>query len=159
MAADMFLKIGALKGEARDAVHKGEMDVVAWSWGMTQSGSTHVGGGGGSGKVDVQDIQITKYVDRSSPSLYAACCQGTHFDQAILVVRKAGGKPLEYLKITMSEVLITAVSPSARGQDRILENISLNFARFKVEYTPQQPDGTGAAPVVANWDIAGQATA
>jgi len=53
MAVDMFIKIGALKGESRDKVHKDEIDVLAWSWGMSNSGSAHVGGGAGAGKVNV----------------------------------------------------------------------------------------------------------
>jgi type VI secretion system secreted protein Hcp len=34
MAVDMFIKIGALGGESKDKAHKGEIDVLAWSWGM-----------------------------------------------------------------------------------------------------------------------------
>jgi type VI secretion system secreted protein Hcp len=108
MAMDMFVKIGSLKGECRDKVKKGSdgwIDVLAWSWGMSNSGSAHVGGGLGAGKVNVQDLSFTKYVDKSSPSLMLACCNGTHQATATLVVRKAGGTALEYLTITMSEVM------------------------------------------------------
>src|SRR5947209_16862002 len=110
MAVDMFMKIGALKGESKDHKHKESIDVLAWSWGMSNSGSAHVGGGAGSGKVNVQDLSITKYVDASSTALMLACCKGTHYDDAHLVVRKAGDSPVEYIKIDLSEVLITAVS-------------------------------------------------
>src|SRR5476649_1648275 len=104
MALDMFIKIGALKGESADAKHPGEIDVLAWSWGMSNSGSTHQGSGSGAGKVNVQDISFTKYIDKSSPDLILAACNGKHFDKATLVVRKAGEKPLEYLTVTMSDV-------------------------------------------------------
>ena len=73
MAVDMFIKIGELKGEAQDDTHKGEIDVLAWSWGMSQSGTTHMGSGGGAGKVSVQDLSFTKYVDMSSTELMLAC--------------------------------------------------------------------------------------
>src|SRR5258707_2678274 len=106
MAVDMFLKIDDIKGESKDSKHKDEVDVLAWSWGMSQSGTTHTGGGGGAGKVSVQDISVIKYVDKSSPVLQLACCNGKHFKEALLTVRKAGETPLEYLKITMKEVII-----------------------------------------------------
>ena len=60
MAVDMFLALkGEIKGEAQDAKHKGEIDVLAWSWGLSQSGSFHVGGGGGAGKANFQDISFS----------------------------------------------------------------------------------------------------
>ena len=155
MAVDMFLKLDDLKGESRDEKHKDETEVLAWSWGMSQSGTTHTGSGGGAGKVSVQDLSLTKYVDKSSPMLQLACCNGKHFKQALLTVRKAGEKPLEYLKITMKEVIITSISTGGSGgEDRLTENLTLNFAEFKTEYTPQKTDGTGDAAIEAAYNIA-----
>src|SRR6202035_2164637 len=108
MAVDMFIKIDTVDGESRDKVHKKEIDVLAWSWGMSNSGSAHVGGGAGAGKVNVQDVRFTKYIDKASCDLMLACCDGKHYPIATLVVRKAGTVPLEYLTITMSEVMVTA---------------------------------------------------
>jgi len=155
MAVDMFLKIDDVAGEAVDSKHSGAIDILAWSWGLSQSGTTHSGGGGGAGKVAVQDISITKYIDKSSPVLQLSCCNGKHFKQAVLTVRKAGEKPLEYLKITMKDILISSVSlGGSGGEDRLTENISLNFAEFKTEYVPQKKDGTGEAAIEAAWHIA-----
>src|SRR6202008_1632022 len=94
MAVDMFIKIGAVDGEASDAKHKKDIDVLAWSWGASQSGTTHVGQGGGAGKVNVQDLSFTKYVDSASHALLLACCKGTHYDKAGLGLRKNGVDPL-----------------------------------------------------------------
>ena len=152
----MFMKIGSLKGESRDSTHKEEIDVLAWSWGMSNSGTTHTGGGGGSGKVNVQDISFTKYVDKSSPDLMLSCCNGKHFPEAKLTVRKAGEKPLEYIIITMTEVMITSVSTGGSGgEDRLTENVSLNFAKVKVDYKEQLPSGGAGASPTMTWDIAG----
>jgi len=157
MAVDMFLKIadGKPKGESRDKVHKGEIDVLAWSWGVSNSGSAHVGGGMGAGKANVQDLSLTKYIDKSSPDLLAACCKGTHYPTAVLVVRKAGGTPLEYITIEMTEVLITSVSTGGSGgEDRLTENVTLNFAKVKVDYKEQLATGaTGDTPSMI-FDIA-----
>ena len=131
MAVDMFLKITGkdIKGESRDAKHKETIDVLAWSWGMSNSGTAHMGGGAGAGKVNVQDLSLTKYVDKASPPLALACCNGEHFKEALLTVRKAGKTPVEYIKITMKEVMVTGVSTGGSGgEDRLTENVTLNFA-------------------------------
>ena len=155
MAVDMFLKLDDVKGESKDSKHKDEVDVLAWSWGLSQSGTTHMGGGGGAGKVNVQDLSLTKYVDKSSPNLIMATCNGKHYKEALLTVRKAGEKPLEYIKVTMKEVLVSSVSTGGSGgEDRLTENVTLNFGWFKVEYTPQKADGTGDAAIEAVWNIA-----
>jgi type VI secretion system secreted protein Hcp len=154
MAVDMFMKIGNIKGEAKDKDHKESIDVLAWSWGMSQSGTTHMGGGGGSGKVNVQDLSFTKYVDKASPNLMLACSNGKHFDKALLTVRKAGETPVEYVKITMQEVIVTGVSTGGSGgEDKLTENVTLNFAKVKTEYTPQADDGTAEAALEYGWNI------
>lgn len=155
MAVDMFIKVGTIEGESVDKVHAGKIDVLAWSWGMSQSGTTHQGGGGGAGKVNVQDISFTKYVDKSTTNLMSACCKGTHFDDAVLIVRKAGDKPLEYIKITMKEVIVTSLSTGGSGgEDRLTENVTLNFAEFKVEYQEQNPKGGSKGKPEFSWNIA-----
>src|SRR6476620_9099969 len=155
MALDMFIKIGALKGESRDAKHKEEIDVLAWSWGMSNSGSAQAGGGAGAGKANVQDLSFTKYIDKSSPDLMLACCNGKHFDSAILTVRKAGETPLEYLIVTLTELIITSVSTGGSGgEDRLTENVTLNFAKVKVDYKEQTKTGTGGATPTMTWNIA-----
>ncbi|HEV2392516.1 MAG TPA: type VI secretion system tube protein Hcp [Verrucomicrobiae bacterium] len=155
MAVDMFIKIGDVEGEAVDHKHKNEVDVLAWSWGMSNSGSAHVGGGAGAGKVNVQDLSFTKYVDKASPKLMLACCNGKHYDQALLTVRKAGEKPVEYIKIKLTEVLITSVSTGGSGgEDRLTENVTLNFAKVHVDYTPQDAKGAAGTAIPMSWDIA-----
>jgi type VI secretion system secreted protein Hcp len=157
MAVDMFLKIDDIKGESPDLLgHADEIQVLSWSWGMTQSGSTHVGSGGGSGKVNVQDISFTKYIDLSTPNLIKMCCSGKHFKQGVLVVRKAGDKPVEYLKIKLSDLLISSVSIGAGGgEDRLTETVTLNFGKFDLDYTPQKKDGTAGSQVSVSWNIPG----
>jgi type VI secretion system secreted protein Hcp len=155
MAVDMFMKVKGIDGEARDKTHGGSIDVLAWSWGMSQSGSTHVGGGGGAGKVNVQDLSFTKYIDKSSTELMLACCNGKHIPEAKLTIRKAGENPLEYLIITMSDVMVTSVSTGGSGgEDRLTENVTLNFAKVNVEYTEQTAKGTGGAKPKMGWNIA-----
>jgi len=155
MAMDMFIKIGAVKGESRDKTHKDEIDVLAWSWGLSNSGNAHVGGGAGAGKVNVQDLSFTKYIDQSSTDLMLATCNGKHFPTALLTVRKAGETPLEYLKITMTDVLITSVSTGGSGgEDRLTENVTLNFAKVEVDYVEQTATGAAGDKMKMGWNVA-----
>ena len=81
---------------------------------LEQTGTAHVGMGGGAGKVRVKDLAVTKYVDKATPELFKACCNGKVFKEATLTVRKAGEKPLEYLKIKMSDVLISKMDTGSK---------------------------------------------
>lgn len=154
MAVDMFLKLDKVDGESKDDKHKGEIDVLAWSWGMSQSGTFHTGGGGGAGKVNVQDISVTKYIDKSSPVLMLNCSNGEHIADATLTVRKAGKDPLEYLVIKMTKVMVTSVSTGGSGgEDQLTENITLNFAKVECAYKEQSDKGAAAGAKTYKWDI------
>jgi len=156
MAVDQFIKIGDVKGEAQDDKHKDEIDVLAWSWGMSQSGTTHQGSGSGAGKVAIQDLSITKYVDKSSPVLMTACSNGKHYPEACLIVRKAGEEAVEYIKITMKDLIITSISTGGSGgEDRLTENVTLNFGEVHVAYQPQGKTGAKeGGEIKYDWDIA-----
>jgi type VI protein secretion system component Hcp len=54
MAVTICLKIDGVEGESSIAKHEGEIDVLSWNWGMTQSASAHISTGAGSGSADVQ---------------------------------------------------------------------------------------------------------
>ncbi len=155
MASDMYLKIDGIEGEARDETHGDEIDVLAWSWGMSQSGSMHTGGGGGAGKVSVQDINITKRVDKSSPTLMQKCCKGEHIKEATLTVRKAGTKPLEYYVIKMEKLLIASVTiGGSGGEEGLTENLSLNFEKVEAHYQPQDAEGAADGGTIdLAWNI------
>ena len=156
MAVDMFLKLDGVTGEAQDKAHEKEIDILAWSWGLSQSGTTHMGSGGGAGKVNVQDLSVTKYVDKSSATLMGFCCTGKHVKTGTLTVRKAGGDaPLEYIKLELQEILVTSISTGGSGgEDRLTENLVLNFREFHYSYTPQKPEGGADVVVDTKWDIA-----
>ena len=155
MAVDMFLKLDGIKGESKDHKHKDEIHIESFSWGLSQTGTHGAGGGGGAGKVSVHDISITKVVDKSSPELMLACANGKHIKEGLLSVRKAGEKPLEYLKIKLNDILVSGVQfAGAGGSDQFTESLSLNFAKFQVEYQEQGADGAATGgPVLMGWDV------
>ena len=153
-AVDMFLQLEGIDGESQDSVHNKWIDVLAFSESMSQSGTTHTGGGGSAGKVNVQDLSITKYLDSSSPYIRQKLAEGKTIPTATLVVRKAGNDPLIFFKIELTNVLLSSVSTGGSGgEDRLTENITLNFSKIKWTYTPQNPDGSSGADIPAGWDI------
>ncbi len=161
MAMDMFIELGAkIKGETKDKAFKdkGACDVLAWSWGMSNSGSFHAGGGGGAGKANFQDISITKYVDKATPALMIAVAKGSHVDECKLTCRKAGEGQQKYIEITMKKCLITSVSTGGSGgEDRLTENVSINFAEVTFEYYMQNEKGATASGGKLAYNIAGNA--
>jgi type VI secretion system secreted protein Hcp len=153
-AGDMFLKLEGITGESQDADHKDEIDVLDWSWGASQFGASHQGGGSGAGKVTVHDIEIEKHEDFASPTLFLKCCTGTHISKATLVVRKAGGRALDYMKFILEDVLITKIEKSFSGGDNLArEQITLNFSRFSYTYTMQAKTGGTAKKNEIRFDI------
>lgn len=142
MAVDMFLNIKGVPGESRDKAHKGEIDILAWSWGMSQSGTMHMGGGGGGGKANFQDLSFTAYYEKSTPKLMELCATGGHIPEATLVCRKAGGKQEEVIIYKMTDLLVSSVSVGGSGgEDRQTVNFTLNFAKIETKYKEQKPDG------------------
>jgi type VI secretion system secreted protein Hcp len=155
MAHDIFLKINGIDGESQDAAHKNAIQVTNWSWRMRQESIMHVGSGGGSGKATVEDLVFEHYIDRASPNLMKYCLTGKHIADAHLIVRKAGGNPLEYLKIKMSDVIVTMVQPSGSQDDSngMREVVCLSFNKITQEYIVQNPQGGSGGSITASFDI------
>ena len=169
---DAFLKLDGIKGESDDAKHKGEIDIESFSWGLSQTGVSATGGGGGAGKVKVHDISITKKTDVASPLLMLNCASGAHIKEGTFVVRKAGGEQLEYLKIKLTDILVSSYNPHGLAEgdawltDKDLtgagaetspvpsEYITLNFSKIEYSYQPQGADGKAqGGPIMAGWDV------
>jgi type VI secretion system secreted protein Hcp len=166
MAFDMHLKFGDGKvkigGGSTHAKHKGEIPVLAWSWGVSNSGDLHSGGVSSGGKAHVQDISLTKYVDKSSHALLQAVCTGARVEEAWLYMTNATGEQTDYLTLHLSEgVLITSVSTGGSGgEDRLTENITLHFGKVKYGFQPQLPDGKPDGAVLPfTYDMQAVATA
>lgn len=155
MAQDIFMKIDGIDGETQDSAHKNEIEVLNWNWKVEQQSTMHSNSGGGTGKANVSDLEFEHYADRASPNLMKFCMTGKHIKQAKLTVRKAGGNPLEYYKITMDDVVVTKVAPNGNSLDevRVREKVGLSFGKVKIEYTVQNQQGGSGGAVTAGYDI------
>jgi type VI secretion system secreted protein Hcp len=136
--ADMFLKITGVTGEAGDADHKGEIEVVSWSWGM--KAPTSVMTGQATSKSTMTELNIVKRVDQSTPTLMQFLRNHKIAPAAQLTVRKAGTTPLEYFKIELTNVAVTSIRTESE-ESELVERVSLGFTKVKVSYTPQQSTG------------------
>jgi type VI secretion system secreted protein Hcp len=152
---DYFLKIDGVESESGDDKHKGEIELESFSWGETQSGTSGRGGGAGAGKVQPNDFNFVKRVDKASPVLLIGCATGAHYKTAILTARKAGGNQHDYLKITMEDVLISSYKTSGSAHDGIVptDQVSLNFAKLEMSYKEQKPDGSLGGEVKQKYDF------
>jgi type VI secretion system secreted protein Hcp len=154
VAANIFAKIGTIKGESNDAKHKDEIEVLAWSWGVTQSGSMAHGGGGGEGKATFHDLTFSHHIDKASPLLLKACATGEHIPEATITVRKAGKGQQEFLIIKMTDVIVTSVAMSVAVDDPITaETVTLQFAKVDLEYKAQKDDGSLEAGLHFKYDL------
>jgi type VI secretion system secreted protein Hcp len=148
-----YLQIQGVSGESE--AFPGAIDIQSYSWGVSQTGSFSSGGGGGTGKVSIQDFHFTKYCDKSSPSLMDRCCSGTHFPTVKLVIVRQSDPPsdgtpasTQYLTYTLEDCLISSFSigGSSSGEPVPVEEFSLNFTKIEFKYQSQRP---GAIPIEA----------
>ena len=148
-AIDIFLKLTDIQGESRDRTHAGEIDVLAWSWGMSGSYSVL----STTGKVSFSDFHVTKYVDRATTALMSSCAAGKRIPNALLTCRKTGIDSFEFIKIGFSNVLVTHVGEGASsGEYSPTESVSFNFARVEFDYFVIEGGTTRNA--YFNWDVA-----
>lgn len=144
-ATDYLLEIDGIKGESKDERHPDTVEIISFSWGMSNSGAT--AGGGGTGKVSFQDLHFTTRVSKASPQLMLACASGRHIPKAILFVRKAGETSQDYYTITLEDVLVSSVQqsgpssiPGTATDTTPEDQVMLNFNSVTVEHTAD--DGT-----------------
>lgn len=154
MAADIFAKLGDIKGESLDDKHKDEIEVLSWSWGVT-NGLTFAGTGAAQGKASFHDFSFTHKIDRASPLLMQACATGVHLKEATITHRKAGKGHQDFLVIKMNDVIITSTTDSDSESESI-EAVSLAFAKVELEYKPQKADGSLDAGVHFKYDLKAQ---
>ena len=153
MAIDTHIKFDGIDGESTQKDHKGEIDVLSWSWGLTQATNPSTGGGAGVSKAVPGEFLIVHKYDKASPLLAKTAASGKHIKTAVLMARKAGEGQKDFLKVTMKEVLITSVQASASDKDGIAEEVALSYASIDFSYVPSSSKGALGTPVTFDWNI------
>ncbi len=149
-AIDYFLKLEGIEGESADQKHKGEISLESWGFGATQP---RAAGGGGAGRVNLQDLHFVTKMSKASPKLFLSCTTGQHIRQAVLVARKASAQQ-EFYKITLSDLLVSSYQNGGTStQGDTLDEVSLNFSKIEIQYQEQKPDGSLGAISTAGYDF------
>ena len=152
MSIDTHIKFDGVDGEATHKDHKGEVEVLAWSWGVSNA-SAVAGGGSGKGKGTPGEFNFTHNYDKASPVLSKKCAQGAHFPSVIVTARKSGEGQKDFLKVTMKEVMITAVSPAGSQGGDLMESVGMTYGFVEFAYKPQDDKGGMGGEVKFGWDV------
>ena len=154
-AVDYFLKLDGIDGETKQKGHEKEIELESWSFGETNAGTFSASGGGGAGKVSMQDFHFVMLINKASPKLFEACATGKHIPKAKLTCRKAGETQQEFLKISFSDLLVSSYQTGGSASSSVVptDQISLNFAKIEIEYAEQGADGKLGASVKAGYDL------
>jgi type VI secretion system secreted protein Hcp len=149
-----FLKLDGILGDSTDAKHKGEIQLLSFSWGSSNSGATgSASGGAGAGKVSITDFHFAAATSQASPLLFLATATGKHLKTGLLSVRRKGRGQQEYLKIELTDVLVSSYQQGGSNGTVPVDSASLNFSKIKYSFYPQKADGSLGAPVTATWDL------
>lgn len=152
-AVDYFLKIEGIEGESIDDRHKGEIEITSFSWGASNSGTFAAGGGGGAGKVSFGSIRLTSAVTKASPMIFESVATGKHFPNVTISAVRTGAMEQEFLKVTLTDVMITSYQSGGIVGEVPTDSFKLNFAKIEFEYKPQKADGSLDASVKTGWDL------
>lgn len=151
MAGTLFLKVPGCEGDATDKGHQKEIDLMDYRLSMRHPVSFR-GTGMSGGETTVEDVVVTKLVDKASPNLMKFCLTGKHLDEVVLTARKRGEDPIDYIKITLKNCMISSVDHSNQG-DEHREVVTFAFESIKKEYTPQGSDGKPQGAVTMEFNI------
>ena len=152
MASDFHIKFDGVEGEATHKDHKGEIELLSWSWEVTQTAGAATGGGSGRGKATPGEFVISHVYDKASPVLAKHCAAGKHFKDAKLTARKAGEGQKAFLVVTLKEVFITGVSPSAGSEGSIEEEVRCTYKDIEFAYKAQDDKGGLGGEVKFGWN-------
>jgi type VI secretion system secreted protein Hcp len=153
VAIELFLKLTGIDGESTDAKHKGEIDVLAWSWGLSREVASP--GGGATGPTKIESVSIQKLVDLASPLLLSASAQNKRISDGMLTTRKAGMGGAEFLLFKMTNVVVTSVNVAAsEATNAPTENVNLSFSKLELTYRATNPNGTPGPEKTFRFDVA-----
>jgi type VI secretion system secreted protein Hcp len=129
----ILLSLPGIEGDSTIKGHKGEIELR----------SASVGGG----KPKTGEIIVVKHLDKSSPTLFKATATGKHFPTATIVFRKAGKGQHDYLKFTMTTVIVSSIkNVNSPSDPRPSEQVTLTFKKLGVEYLTSHPSTIHLTP-------------
>jgi type VI secretion system secreted protein Hcp len=154
---EVHLNLGSVQGESNSSAHSNEIEVISFSWGLSNSAVRSVQGGTTKGgKVSINEITLVKHTDKSTPLLVNAVASCQTFPTATISLSKSTGgkKPEDYFVIKMNNAYISSLqlsSPSAGALGT--ETIALNFQKITMDYKMQNAMGILVSASSATCDL------
>ena len=109
------------------------------------------------GDVVLTDIQVTKELDKASPKLAEAVCNGKVFPKVEihLTASYTDAGRVTYYAYELKNVLVTSyhVGGSGQSDDVPVEDLALNFEEIKVTYTENDAAGKKKGNVEYSWKV------
>lgn len=107
--------------------------------------------GAGAGKATFKEFTIVKQTDTASNGIFQNLCMGTHFNEAVMELRKSGGSVTgsgaTFFRVSFLLVAVQDMSWSGSdGDDTLEETIIFQYGAIKIEYYIQGADGKMAPP-------------
>ena len=132
-ASDLYLNITGIKGESTVKGYEGAIPLLAWSWGLSSTGLP----GGGAGKINLQDLNWTQYLDSSFIYLYGALTDNTALSTATLKAVSAGTGGYNFFQAIFSDNLLSSMATGGSGgEDRFTANVSMAMNAVTLRYRP-----------------------
>jgi type VI secretion system secreted protein Hcp len=155
--AAAYIKFEGVDGEAQDKDHKGWSDLASFSQGISMPGDGATGATRRRGDVVLEDVVVTKELDKSSPKLAEAICKGKVYPKVEIHVTASytdAGR-VTYFRYELKNVLVTSydISGSGQSEEVPMETLSLNFEEIKVTYTETDAAGKSKGNVEYTWKV------
>jgi type VI secretion system secreted protein Hcp len=158
MAFDAFLKVKTIPGESTDDKHKDWIEVLGFAHSISQpsSGARSSAGAASGERANHGAFRISKTLDKASPKLMLACCNGEHIGEVILELCRATGDKQKYMEYKLSDVIVASVNPigESKGEENLpMEEVAFNYGKIEWTYTvTDHRTGRSAGDVRAYWD-------
>jgi type VI protein secretion system component Hcp len=147
-----FLHLDGIEGGSRSEDHRGAVDVLSWTWGVTTQTGNGGGGAGGMGRPRAHEFRFVHHYDLASPHLSSLAATGRHVLDATLSVVRPGSRD-DLLTVTMRELVVTEVLVSGTEEDAD-EEVALQPAWIRFDHTEPDPaGGAGGRTSTFTWDI------
>lgn len=152
-----YIKFDGVDGEAQDKDHKNWSDILSFGQGIQQPGGSSTGPTRRRGDVILDDIAVSKELDKASPKIAESVCKGKVFPKVDIHVTASytdAGR-VTYYAYELKNVLVTSynISGSAQAEDVPTEDFSLNFEEIKVTYTEADSKGKSKGNVEYKWKV------
>lgn len=146
---DYFLKIEGIDGEATDQKHKDWIVIESMSHAMETNTTGQTGATRRRSEVKISDISLVKELDKSSPKIMEAICNGKMIpSMEIHAVRN--GKV--YMAYELKNVMVTSYQTSSEGEAP-REHVQFNYEKIKMHYVQFDNRGVEKGKTEFSWDV------